>query len=421
MRPHNIYSPSQKIPNEDLLPYIELQAQGLGMREIAEKLGGISPATVCRRLQLAAQRGLMGFQPVLPGFAITKTTEVTNEDGDVVREFVQQKPEHGEEFQVPNGHMVSGVSALVDAQGNVINQWIKTCQEKEHTIAMMQAALEAYKAELPRAEPVPAPRMTEPLLLNQYTITDHHMGMLCWGEETGGGDYDLKIAEKLIIDWFNTAISCSPHAHTAVFAQLGDFMHHDGFDSVTPANRNVLDADSRLQKIIRTVIRVVRQITALLLERHQHVHFIWADANHDPASAAWMRELLFAFFEDEPRISVDRSADKYYAYEWGQVALFYHHGHRRKIDSVDSVFAGKFREMYGRAKHSYGHIGHHHNDAVRESNLMRIERHRTLAAPDAYAGSGGWLAKRDAKVITYHKSFGEVARFTLCPEMITNA
>jgi len=52
---------------------------------------------------------------------------------------------------------------------------------------------------------------------------------------------------------------------------------------------------------------------------------------------------------------------------------------------------------------------------------MLIERHATLAAPDAYAAGGGYLSKRSAKIITYHKNFGEVGRLTLRPEMVQGA
>ena len=48
-------------------------------------------------------------------------------------------------------------------------------------------------------------------------------------------------------------------------------------------------------------------------------------------------------------------------------------------------------------------MGHLHSVDVKENNLMIVEQHRTLAAPDAYAARGGWISGRDAKVITYHK------------------
>jgi hypothetical protein len=98
-----------------------------------------------------------------------------------------------------------------------------------------------------------------------------------------------------------------------------------------------------------------------------------------------------------------------------------HHGHKRGIANVDSTLAGMFREMYGRSKYAYAHIGHLHSDEGRKSGLMYVERHETLAAPDAYAAGGGWLSGRSAKVITYSKQHGEVGRHTLRPEMVAGA
>src|SRR5437879_584017 len=74
---------------------------------------GISVSALKHRTKLAAERGLLGTKPVLPGFRISQTTAVTNQDGDVVREFIQQRPELGAPFEVPPGHAVKGVSALV--------------------------------------------------------------------------------------------------------------------------------------------------------------------------------------------------------------------------------------------------------------------------------------------------------------------
>jgi hypothetical protein len=55
-------------------------------------------------------------------------------------------------------------------------------------------------------------------------------------------------------------------------------------------------------------------------------------------------------------------------------------------------------------------MGHMHHIDIKETNLMVVEQHRTLAAPDAYASRGGWMAERDAQVITYHTVRGEVGR-----------
>ena len=241
--------------------------------------------------------------------------------------------------------------------------------------------------------------------------------MLAWHEETGD-DWDTDIAEKMLVDWFAEAIARSPDSRIGVFAQLGDFLHWDGMDAVTPASKHLLDADTRFQKLVRVAIRVIRRTIAMLLSKHEIVHIIMAEGNHDPASSIWLRELFKALDENDPRITVDLSPDPYYCYEFGQTSLFFHHGHKKKPMAVSDVFAAKFRNVFGRTKHSYAHMGHMHHIDLKENNLMLVEQHRTLSGSDAYASRGGWISGRDAQVITYHSKYGEVGRNRINSQML---
>ena len=319
----------------------------------------------------------------------------------------------------PEDFLVSGTSTLYDAEGNIKQQWVKTRQEDQALFHALEAAFSGFKDEVPRAKPAKAPALTIDDLCNVYVVTDYHLGMLAWGEETGA-DWDLQIAEDTLVAWFAEAIRQAPKAATGVFAQLGDFLHWDGIDAVTPTSRHVLDADTRFQKLIRVAIRAIRRIVKMLLEKHEHVHLIMAEGNHDISASMWLREWLEVFYEDEPRITVDTSPDPYYCYEHGLTSLFFHHGHKRRIQQIDGVFVGKFRDVFGRTKFSYAHMGHLHHVDVKETELMVVEQHRTLAAPDAHASRGGWLSGRDAKVITYSKTYGEAGRVTVPIERVTH-
>lgn len=405
---------SRETSSEDAQHAADLYRANGNSERAAAKASGLPRSTFQGHLKAAARYGMMlDHPPAMPGFEISKLTTAPNGG-----KHVTQKREHGEVFEMPSTHWLGKMTVNRDAEGRVIQDWIRAEPDQVARETAMRAVVDAFKEELPRAEPVlPVPRSNEDLL-NQYTITDLHLGMLAWGEESGA-DWDLKIAETLIIDWFAAAIAQSPAAAIAILAQLGDLLHHDSKASVTPAHHHVLDADSRLQKMIRAAIRIIRRVVAMLLEKHKRVHMIMADANHDEAGGAWLRELFAAFYEDEPRVTVETSPNTYYAVEHGLTSLFYHHGHKKKIKQVDAVFAGKFREIYGRTKFAYGHTGHLHSDELISTNLMKVERHETLAAPDAYAANGGWLSGRSAKVITYSKRFGEVGRITLTPEMVS--
>lgn len=321
-------------------------------------------------------------------------------------------------YAVSDGQRVKAVSTLVDLRtGQPMLEWVKTDEDKARQAEMQRAALAALAEKLPREKARPAPARTVDDLLNCYVVTDYHLGMLAWHEETGA-DWDTDIAETLLVDWFAAAIAQSPAAETGVFAQLGDFMHWDGMDAVTPESKHLLDADTRFQKLVRVAIRVIRRVIGMLLAKHARVLVVCAEGNHDPASSIWLREWLAAVYENEPRVSVDRSPDPYYCVEHGDTALFFHHGHKRKPADVDTVFAAKFREVFGRTKHAYAHLGHLHHIDQKETNLMVVEQHRTLAAPDAYASRGGWMSGRDACVITYSRRFGEVGRVRVSSKML---
>jgi hypothetical protein len=327
-------------------------------------------------------------------------------------------PEFDLTHPVADGQRLKGASTLYREDGTIAAQWVKSSEDHERLREMLQAAFAGMADGLPRLPEIAAPPHANADLLALYLITDYHLGALAWPEETRSAAWDMAVAEKLLMGWFRYAVNHAPEAETAVFAQLGDFLHFDGLDAVTPEHRNLLDADTRFQKLVRVAYSCVRAGIAMMLEKHQRVHVIMAEGNHDPASSAHLREGMRAIFEDNPRVTVDTSPDPYYCVEHGATSLFFHHGHKRKPKEIDDVFAAKFRPVFGRTKYSYAHMGHQHHKALIESPLMVVEQHRTLAAPDAYATRGGWISGREAPVIAYSKRRGEVGRLIVTPEMV---
>lgn len=313
---------------------------------------------------------------------------------------------------------ITGTSTLQDAEGNIKMQWIKRNQKQEDRLKALRLAIDALKEDIEPTTPIKQLKaFRNDNLCNQYILTDYHLGMMSWSEETGS-DWDLKIAEDTLVRFFEVAINESPNAKECIFAQIGDFLHWDGLDAVTPASKHVLDADTRFTKLVRVAIRVIRRIIKMLLEKYEVVNVIMAEGNHDPASSIWLREMLYSFYEDEPRLKIDSNPDPYYCVTFGKCCLFYHHGHKRNLKNIESVFVGKFKKEFGNSDFVYGHTGHLHHEVKLETNLMVLEQHRTLASKDAYASRGGYLSGRDSKVITYHKKHGEVKRSTININML---
>jgi hypothetical protein len=170
--------------------------------------------------------------------------------------------------------------------------------------------------------------------------------------------------------------------------------------------------------MVRVSIRVLRRIVDCALLKHKNVILLIAEGNHDLASSVWMRHLFAALYEHEPRLTVIQRENPYYAYQHGEVMLFWHHGHMRKPDQLPLMAAAEFPAIWGATRKRYGHVGDKHHAQEKEHSGIIIRQHPTLAARDAYASRHGWHALRAASGITYHTKHGEVARHTVCPEML---
>jgi hypothetical protein len=316
--------------------------------------------------------------------------------------------------------IVKGTSTLFNADGDITAQWVKTTIDPLKLEEIKVAAIEALKEEIPRLDPLPQQAPYGKIyenLATVYTLTDSHVGALCWHKE-GGDDWDLQIAEKVLTDSFMELLSASPSSRVGIVAQLGDFLHQDSILPVTPTNGHILDSDGRFSKVIKVAIRILRRVVDAALAKHEKVVVLMAEGNHDITSSIWLRAMFAALYENEPRIEVIDSELPYYVYQHGSTMLAWHHGHLKKNDQLPMLFAAQFPKIWGNTTKRYVHCGHRHHVEEKEHSGMKVIQHSTLAARDAYAARGGWTSERQALAITYHAEYGEVSRVTVTPEMV---
>lgn len=326
-------------------------------------------------------------------------------------------PDHDMTRTVPDGFMVKGVSTYYNAEGKPSAQWVKSSVDADRQRAIFQAAADAMAEELPRVPPMKAPTQARADLATVYTLTDSHVGALAWRDE-GGADWDLKIAEATLVGCFERMIAASPASRVGVVAQLGDFLHADGIMPVTPTSGHILDADGRFTKVVQVAVRVLRKVVDLALAKHDKVVVLMAEGNHDISSSIWLRTMFAALYENEPRIEVIDSPLPYYAIQHGETMLCWHHGHLKKNDQLPLLFASQFPQMWGLTTKRYAQCGHRHHAEEKEHSGMLVIQHPTLAARDAYAARGGWIAERQATAITFHSKYGLIERNTVTPEMM---
>lgn len=325
-------------------------------------------------------------------------------------------PGHFSDGTAPGFHM--GKVTIQRGPGGVERVWERQSPDLEALRGAREDALEALKEELPRSRPIEPPaEEVDAALCNLLTLTDFHLGMLAWHRE-GGDNWNVEQAERTARAATEALLRQAPKADTLVINVQGDFLHTDGKLPLTPASKHVLDADSRFPKIRKAAIRLIRMMVDRGLETHREVHLIIAEGNHDEEGSGWLADAFTVIYENEPRIEVNDSALPFYVFEWGQAMIGVHHGHKVKNESLPLLFAAQFPEVWGRTKKREIHCGHRHHRDEKEYNGVTVIQHPTLAARDAHAARGGWIADRAAQLITYHRQFGHVGRVVVCPEML---
>lgn len=373
-------------------------------RKAADELG-IAKSSLNASLSRAAALGLMGTEPVLPGFAIKSIASKTADGA-----WVRQGKDAGEQFTVPAGHTVKGVSALVDADGRVIQSWQKTRLEPS-AIDIAAALKDAFADWVPAAPAIRKPSGTSAELLTLIPCNDWHVGMFAWHRETDQ-NWDLKMAEQKIGDGIEDAISRSPASGVAIVLGGGDLTHADNNENRTRRSGNVLDVDGRHQKVVGTAGRLmVRTIDAALV-RNERVIVRNLKGNHDEETAPSIAWFLAAWYRNEPRVAVDLDQSLYFYHQHGQVMLAATHGHAAKLKDMPQIMAHRRAEMWGATRYRYAHGFHVHHQSkyASEGGGVIMESHQAPIPQDSWHFGSGFLSGRSLQTITYHREYGEISR-----------
>jgi len=368
---------------------IELHQQGLGYTKIAEELG-LSSRWVARDT-IRLVKGKAAIQGYSPSHDMTRT--------------------------VPDAFTVKGVSTYYNDEGKPVGQWVKSVADKEAQFQMMIERIELACEGITPWKPIKKPKATQDDLLSLLVITDFHLGSYCWGQETSE-DYDTNIARDLFLSSIKEMIDSTPKSKIGLLCNLGDFLHWDGLDQLTPTGKHLLEGDSRYSRIVDIAMTVMDAAVRMMLEKYEQVVFVCAEGNHDIAGSIWLRKFIRKLYANESRLTVIDNDFPYYAYRHGEIMLCFHHGHKAKMGNLPKVFSSepRFRQDWGRSKIAYIHSGHYHSERVLEDAGAITEQHPTLASRDSYATRLGLMSQRGAKVITYDSTDGEVARITVRPK-----
>lgn len=399
-------------PTEKMIEAVKALEASDGNRRAAARALGLNQQSFRERLIRAAKCGLTVRDPVMPGFKIKQVSRQTDAAGNLQKEWIKQS-EIGDEFQIPENHIVKGVSALVDPNGQVVQQWIKTRQDTKiaDVITALKESFAAYEghATLPKA-----PAKTDKDTATVYVVGDQHLGLYAWAEETGE-DYDLAIGAKLLMDTMTRLVARAPASETGVVLNLGDFFHSDSNENRTRRSGVALDVDTRYAKVLRTGVDLLIHCVQLALQKHKKVVVRNLPGNHDPYAALALSVAMASFFKNSKRVEVDTNASAFWKWRFGKVLLVATHGDMVKPIDMPGMTAARWPQDWGETEYRYAYFGHVHHRSVGggEKAGMIWETFQVLPPKDAWHAASGYCSGRSMVAITHHRLKGEDMRQTL--------
>jgi hypothetical protein len=307
------------------------------------------------------------------------------------------------------GYRVKGTSTLYDAEGNIKATWLKTVEDAptlEEIASQVRSALDGYVP--PAAFPGPVGGC-EADLATIYPLADWHVGLLSYAKETSH-NWDLKIGQEVIKAAMTRLIAGSPASKQGVVLGLGDLMHADNYRNQTAKSGHFLDVDGRYPKVLLVSTQLIIFTIDLALQRHESVLVRILPGNHDDQSAIAVTLAVAMYYRNDPRVTVDDDAGRFWWWSWGKTFLGATHGDQAKMRDLPLIMATRNPTAWGKSKWRSIFTGHIHKETAIEPNGVKVESFSTPVAPDSWTVGMGYTPSRSVSSITLHKDQGEIAR-----------
>jgi UDP-2,3-diacylglucosamine pyrophosphatase LpxH len=353
----------------------------------------------------------------LPEYVVKGTSDLTDPNGGLLQRWTKTRLRGRDEsnvFQLPDPKRVVKSSILLDQEGKVVQQWISTKPDEAQRESLWRiAAQELAKSIEYRAPSVPIdPARSYADRCVLVPLGDHHHGMWSSANE-GSGEWSLERSEQVLAQSIDELLASTLPSTMCTLIALGDYFHFDGLTAKTPRHGHMLDASGRYADMVRSGIRMLRRTIDRCLQRHERVHLIIAAGNHDEASSVFLREALANIYEDESRLTINRSPKSVHYLEWHRNLIAVHHGDTIKPERLPGVIAADQPEAWGRTTNRLAVTGHVHHHSRREYPGVHIESFGVLAPRDQYAESHGYRSDRSITAIVLDPNRGEVQRHTV--------
>jgi len=279
------------------------------------------------------------------------------------------------------------------------------------TREVVAAMIDAAKKDIRRPLTKSVKALKRDGLWQVLVVADPHFGKYAWGKTTGGDDYDLDHAARLVGDTGTQLLSVGdshkPTRRTIAF--VGDLFHYDRPDGSTTSG-TPLERDGRLQKMIEVGCNT---LLALISQSAETVptDVVIVNGNHDEVLTWTFQRIMQERFRGHKQVTIkpDFTGRQYLTH--GLNLLGFVHGHRAKR-KLPQIMALEASRQWSECPYREWHTGHFHSQAAEWQRPIEtldgviVRTAPALCPPDDWHSVNGFIGSRQAMETFFYDHAG---------------
>lgn len=232
-------------------------------------------------------------------------------------------------------------------------------------------------------------------------LFDLHIGMLAWGQETLGEDWDSHIGVEMALQAIEELVDRLQGFNiTKIIVPMGnDLLHTDTTvqgKGGTTTSGTPQDVDTRYLKMFR----MAHQLMVAMIDRLRQiapVKVLVVPGNHDRERAAYLGEVIYAWYRNDPEVEVDNGASLRKYELVGDTLLGFTHGDQERAENLPMIMASEKPMEWAASKFRVFHTGHFHKKrkmltvTTDTYNGVEVLTLPSLVPPDAWHAMKGYV------------------------------
>ncbi len=268
-----------------------------------------------------------------------------------------------------------------------VKAWLRRKVEASTINQMLQQFTDSAKKHAPKRFDFTKPSRAKADCCYVLNIQDLHLAKLASAHETGGADWDIRIAERVFRETVDELVNKVPKDRIEeVIVIIGsDMLQVDNDKSTTTAGTYV-DSDTRLSKAFDVAAKMLSDVIERLASSFK-VHCIVYGGNHDRTVSLFLGRYIEAWFRNHSNVTIDASprSRKYHGY--GKTLLAFDHGDETKHKDLPLAIMRDNQSVISNYRFTECLVGHLHQEQSQDIKGIVIRVAPALCPPDKWHSS----------------------------------